>query len=201
MKKRYIVELLFITTAIIAFIMKLLHIAGSNILIVVSLMSLAMLYFIAGYFIFNDVKLSFKKSEHPLSAKRITFSIAFGWALSTLIVGMLFRLMIWQGSDVQISSGLVLTMLPMLFLLLYIQFKKLDVGSVKQILLRGSLGIILGLALFNISEVGIVNLYYRDMPEYRDAMIRTIEHPDDPEAQKEWRDLNKTDHVEPNQED
>lgn len=201
MKKRHIIELILLGTAIIAFIMKLLHIAGSNILIVVSLMSLAMIYFIGGYFIFNDVKLSFKKSEHPLSTKRVTFSIAFGWALSTLIVGMLFRLMIWQGSDVQISSGLVLTMLPMLFLLLYIQFKKLDVGSVKQILLRGSLGIIIGLVLFNINEKSVVNLYYHDMPEYRDAMIRLIENPNDPEAQKEWRDLNKKDYVEPNQED
>jgi len=73
---------------IVSLLMKLFHIPGGNVLIILSLSTLMFVYFPFGFHFFSDAK----KKQRP------ELSIIAGMFLSIAVAGILFRLMRWPGA-------------------------------------------------------------------------------------------------------
>lgn len=81
--------------AILASLLKILHIPGGSVLLVLSLLGLTLCYFPFGFYFLSDK--SFK--ENTLT------SVLFGWLLSVCFIGIMFRIMHWPGSMIMNIVG------------------------------------------------------------------------------------------------
>ena len=190
MKKRYIVETVHIALIILAIIMKLFNIVGGSILLTVSGLSLSTIYFIGGYFLFNKVRLFSKKApEKKVSPKRAVYTIALGLSLSTIVMAIMFKLMLWQGGGTQLSFGLITVSIGMVFLVMYALVTKKGFTPYKSMLKRGIIALILGVAFLNISGTDLAKVYYRNNPEYREALINILENPNSEAARDTFNNV------------
>jgi len=102
-------ELTLIAIAILGFIIGLIGITGGSIFKTLSLGLLALIYFYLGFALFNNIRFRdlFKKNAYSqISKLRIFGAIATGMALSVLTIGILFRIMDWEGAPVMLLVGL-----------------------------------------------------------------------------------------------
>ena len=94
--------------AILALIMKIFHLPGASVLLIVSLNALAVLYYM-GFLLFNEIEFKsiFKKESYEhISKKRLFGSIIVGILLSIILVGILFKLQFYPGAKVMLQDGL-----------------------------------------------------------------------------------------------
>jgi hypothetical protein len=80
---------------IVASLLKMFHIPGGSIFLVLSLLGLALCYFPFGFYFLSDK--SYK--ENTLT------SVLFGWLLSVCFIGILFRIMHWPGAMIMNIVG------------------------------------------------------------------------------------------------
>ena len=103
-------ELFLASLALIALVLKLAHLPGSNFILVISLSCLAMLYFYLGFALFNQIpfrKIVKKESYQGVGTWRIIGAIGAGIAFSQTLVGILFKLLHWQGALLLLQVGLI----------------------------------------------------------------------------------------------
>jgi uncharacterized membrane protein len=81
--------------AVLASLLKMFHIPGGSIFLVLSLLGLAFCYFPFGFYFLSDK--SYK--ENTLT------SVLFGWLLSVCFIGILFRIMHWPGAMIMNIVG------------------------------------------------------------------------------------------------
>lgn len=96
----------------IALIFKLALFPGGGIISVISLTALSCVYFYFGFAFFNNIKLKnvFKrKSYEGISALRMIGSIGTGMVLSTVCLGILFKLSHYPGGGFMLNTGLSTT--------------------------------------------------------------------------------------------
>ena len=100
-----------ITTAIIAIIalgMKLLHIPGATILMLLSFLALATFYYLFSFALLNTIPLGdiFKKEAYKeTNWKRIVGAVVTGFALSEVLGGMLFKFLHLPGASIMLLVG------------------------------------------------------------------------------------------------
>ena len=179
-------ELIVGLIAIIGIALKLMNLPGSGILTVLALLTLSMFYFIFSFALFNDIRLRdiFKKVAYKdTNAKRIIGAIGLGFALSAIIIGGLFKLQFWPGATVQLMTGLVSTGLILLIALIIYFRRKADyyLKIFKRIAIYGGLGLILYLT----PTATIVDIYYRDNPEYAELYKKVLDDPENIELRKQ----------------
>ncbi|MQP52244.1 MULTISPECIES: hypothetical protein [unclassified Flavobacterium] len=80
---------------VLASLLKMLHIPGGSVLLVLSLLGLALCYFPLGFYFLSDK--SYK--ENTLT------SVLFGWLLSVCFIGIMFRIMHWPGAMIMNIVG------------------------------------------------------------------------------------------------
>ncbi len=185
-------ELIVGLIAIIGIALKLMNLPGSGILTVLALLTLSMFYFIFSFALFNDIRLRdiFKKAAYKdTNAKRIIGAIGLGFALSAIIIGGLFKLQFWPGATVQLMTGLVSTGLLLLIALIIYFRRKADyyVRIFKRIAIYGGLGLILYLT----PTATIVDIYYRDNPEYAELYKKVLDDPENIELRKQLEQMRK----------
>jgi len=112
MKTEKIFTLVFIS----ALVAKFLNIPGSSLLLMLSLLVLFLLYFPFAFYFFSD---------KIIRQQNIVVSIFGGMVLSIIPLGILFKLMLWPGYQVQLGMTLILTPL-LLLLLIYLNKKSKD---------------------------------------------------------------------------
>ena len=185
-------ELIVGLIAIIGIALKLMNLPGSGILTVLALLTLSMFYFIFSFALFNDIRLRdiFKKVAYKdTNAKRIIGAIGLGFALSAIIIGGLFKLQFWPGATVQLMTGLVSTGLILLIALIIYFRRKADyyLKIFKRIAIYGGLGLILYLT----PTATIVDIYYRDNPEYAELYKKVLDDPENIELRKQLEQMRK----------
>lgn len=108
MKKMKRFEQICYLIAILGIVLKVLKIPGGNILFVFTLLAVSILYYIFGFLLFNNIKLRhiFKSKSYSHTTLIRTFGAVFaGMVLSLLLVGILFRVQHWPGSEINIQIG------------------------------------------------------------------------------------------------
>lgn len=185
-------ELILIGIFIIAFILNLLGVNGATILLILSGGTLAMIYFYISVIIFNKIPLksAFKKAAYKdIPTSRILGSIGGGIALSVLIIGLLFTIMNWPGGRMQLATGIVLS--TILLLVSLVKFFTKKVPFYKLVIIRSALWVVFGTVLFLLPPYTLINIKYSDNPAYRDALINSMENPNDSLIHQKWVEESK----------
>ncbi|MFY0672595.1 MAG: hypothetical protein JXQ87_04295 [Bacteroidia bacterium] len=94
-----ILELILAVLSALGIILKMFLVPGSSAIITFTLSTLSLLYLILGFNIFNNY--SFK----PGNAKKSFFGVILGILISSGVLGLLFKVMIWPGAQVVMQSG------------------------------------------------------------------------------------------------
>jgi hypothetical protein len=103
-------ELILIGIAVLALLMKFLHLPASGILTVLSLSSISVIYMYLGFALFNNLrfrKIFKKESYKEISTKRIIGGVGAGLALSVSAIGILFKFQSWPGASVNLIIGII----------------------------------------------------------------------------------------------
>lgn len=181
---------------LIGIILMLIPIPGGSILAILGVGLLSLLYFYLGFAFFNGIRARnmFKKASYVgIKGIRIAGAILTGMSLSTVVVGILFKVMLWNGA----SSMLLISFVPLLVLIVISTIKYLPNKEIyyKNILVRSAVfgGIALFLLILPVNT--ILKLRHRNNPEYVNAVIAASEHPDDEalqqKADKEWQKMHE----------
>jgi uncharacterized membrane protein len=148
-------------------------------------MILACIYYPLGFAFFNKIKIKeiFKKSSYSdLSALRVLGAIGAGTALSTICVGILFKLQRWPGSDINLLAGLILSLIVLIIAI--IRFVKSKDLFYRQIFIRFSIIGIFGVLMYFTSTLSLVKIQYRQYPDYIKAYEEYSKNPTNIELQK-----------------
>jgi hypothetical protein len=130
-------EMIFALTSFIGLILRILNISYGGIILVISLSSLAIIYFLLAY----------KSSSSDSSGLyKFIYKLIY-WAISISVLGILFRLQHYPNSNNMLIIGCV----TVLFALIISILKKLDLG--RSIIIRSIIIIIIGLSL-NFTSLG-----------------------------------------------
>lgn len=171
-------ELIIGITSIIALVTNYLLVLGGNIFTVLSLSSLSMLYFSLSFVLFNNIQFRsvFKRSSYKdISTARVIGSIATGFALSLTTIGILFKFQFLAGATLTLIEGLIgISIALIISTIKYFTTKDLFyVRVLKRLIIIGGLGLILLL----LPKGFLVDLKYRNHPEYAKALKNILNDP------------------------
>lgn len=183
MRKRELILGLF---AVLAILLNLAGIPWDGFLTVTSLTLLAMLYYF-GFPLFIGIRLRdvFTRSAYShTNAKRIIGAVGFGWALSVIIMGALFKVQFWPGGNVQLAVGLIATgVISIIASIFYFRNKDEYYKRIfKRVAIIGGLGLILYLTPTNT----LIDVRYGDNPEYAELFKKMLANPEDKELRDQW---------------
>jgi len=172
-------EIILATISIISLGLNLLLIPGGGILTVLTLSTLSMVYFYFGFALFNDIRLRkiFKKDSYKdISSLRILGAVGAGLALSTTIIGLMFKFQSWPGADNNLIAGLLgLVIVTIIGVLKYMQNKSdYYTRILKRVAIFGGLGLVIILT----PKTSWIELKYRNYPDYVNAVKKSMADPD-----------------------
>ncbi|MFT4521532.1 MAG: hypothetical protein ACI8ZN_000469 [Bacteroidia bacterium] len=165
------IERVLIVPFLIGIVLYLFNLPGGSFIVVLSLGLLSMFYFSCSVPLFNEDPLK------SASVMNIGVCIGIGLSLSTLIMGILFKLMMWKSDFELLLSGVVGLAISMTAAIYWIKkdnnviFKRLA----KRVIPFG----ILGLTLFLLPQKSLYNWHFSDHPEYLDARLKLDQNPND----------------------
>lgn len=183
MKKAFrIIEKTFVALAIIGLCFKLMLWKGGDFMLVISLSFLSLLYFPAGYFQPDATQTESRVAN--TSAATILLKILSGIAFSTLVIGLLFKLLFWKGGSVMLLAGL-LTLAPILMWAV-VSSKSFTAPAATAVFRRGAVIAVLGIAASLVSTSTLYQVFHRDDPQLVQKWIRMSENPDNPAYRVEF---------------
>lgn len=187
------VEFIIGILALLGVSLHILNIPGGSILTVLSALTLSFLYLPLGIFLFNNVKLSRigkKESYNGLNAfKQVSF-VLVGMGLQILVLGILFKIMNWSGADIMNWSGIIIIIFTLIIsVIAFINGpRQFFLKIVKRVIVYGGLAILLAF----MPKYLLLDIKYREYPEYRDALKASLNDPDNIELkQKSWDEHEK----------
>ncbi|MCW4469759.1 hypothetical protein OGH69_12335 [Flavobacterium sp. MFBS3-15] len=172
-------ELTLCILSAIGIILYLLPVPGGSMLTVLALTLLSLLYFFFGFALFNGIRGRdlFKGTAYTgISALKIVGGVGVGMSLSTVIIGILFRVMMWPGGSFMILIGCAPVII--VCIIAWVRASSSNSPFAKRVLARAAVFGGLGVLCFMVSSITIIKVKYRDYPEY----VRAVEQVDaDPE--------------------
>lgn len=148
--------------ALIGFLFLICHYPGSSILLIVSFSALAFIYMASGLKNFN------RFHPHPATdVKQNLISMVSGLALAIVLMGTLYRLMLWPGDGVMLTVGLPL--LAVVLVAAYFSYSKDKSAVYSWILMRAAVVGIIGLCLFVTPDDALIDFRYKNHPDYAKA--------------------------------
>ncbi|MEP2023037.1 MAG: hypothetical protein ABJH98_01935 [Reichenbachiella sp.] len=184
MKK--IEQVLFITFAI-GLLGQIMLVPFSAEILALSLNFLAILYYVftLPYFLGVPIKRMFKKSSYEgISKKRIIGTIFVGFGLSIVIIGIMFKLLILPGAVEMLTIG-TRGILAASLVLLIKNFRNKKSALNHFSLVRMVLILIIGYTVYLTPSNLIVQVFYRDNPEFVELFNEYYEHPENEELRIE----------------
>lgn len=148
-------------------IMKFTLLPGAGVLITVSILSIAIMYYFLGFALFNQIPLRaiFKKDSYKgKSPLRIIGAIGTGIGISLICNGILFKLQDWPAGLSSLGIGIVFT--SIVLVIATVKFFKTRSNYYVLIFKRIAVIGILGLVLFLTPALAIVKFQFRNHPDY-----------------------------------
>jgi hypothetical protein len=119
------------------FIMKIFHVVMAGTIMSLSILILSLFYYFLSFALFNNIGMKdlFNKIAYKnASTLRIMGGIFTGIAISTLLIGALFKIQHWPMADMNFMVGLVLSLIVSAIAI--IRFSKSKASYYKAILIR-----------------------------------------------------------------
>jgi hypothetical protein len=175
-KTEKILALLFI----IALILKLAHIPGANILLILVLSSAMFCYMLLAFYLFSDKE---------IKQQNIALSIVSGLLLCTVPTGILFKLMFWPGAKEQLSMGLLIS--PIILIVVYSLKKKAPQNLIvyyKNMFTRLTILTVLVFVFYFIPTPALIKILCWGNPELARIKTLYITNPDNEEYARQYQD-------------
>ncbi|MDF2454077.1 MAG: hypothetical protein K0R51_70 [Cytophagaceae bacterium] len=176
------VEKIILGVVALALVFKFMHFAGANMILVVSLSTLAMVYFGGGFW--------FAKGKDE--QKRTGLAVIAGMAFSITCMGILFRLLYWPG-------GKAMLMLPALALpillavIFYLKGKENQaLETDKKLLIRVVVFAVLAISFYTVSNRALLTIQYPNDPEVVRIKSNHFDHPENEAYTKEYEEYRKS---------
>jgi hypothetical protein len=182
-----------IVLCVLGLVTKELHWPGGAVFFVAGMSALAAVYFIFGWLLFRD---------RETKIRRTGLSVAAGIFLAISCVGIMFKLMIWPGSESNIMLGAA-GLIAISGITLY---KYRDPGAApeltrfyRNILQRTAPLFVAALGLLFVGENDLIRFHFREDPEFARLLIRARENPENEQCQHELEDyqIQKYEHGNP----
>ena len=159
-------------------------IPGGALISMLSLTILGMFYFLFGILVFSGVGLrkAFKGGLKEVSSTVILAGIVGGITLSTVTIGILFKILVLPGADQMLAIGTVGCLAVLLLCLIQLakQRNRTSKLNVARLILFSGLSIL----LFFTSSLELVKIQYRNHPLYIQAYSAYINDPGNPELRE-----------------
>jgi apolipoprotein N-acyltransferase len=146
--------------------------------ITLTVLLLSMTYFVFSFALFNNVRLRhiFKSGSFKgVSTLRIIGSILVGFVFSIMCIGILFKFQLWPNSDFTLLVGLMC--LGILVIISLVRFLSSKDTFYKNLLIRTLIIGIIGFCFYSLSYENILEIKYRDDPEYVEAEKKSMQNP------------------------
>lgn len=172
------VEKVFLIILIVSLIYKYLYGVGSSLLLLLSINILAVFYLYFSFALLNDIEFRkiFKKASYPKNVrKRLAISIFTGIAISTSLMGILFKIQDYPGADLLSLVSLGFTM-ALSLITLYKNYK-VDGDFYFNVFIRVGITALIIISMFKIPEKALLEWQYPDSPEYIKAVIDVRNNP------------------------
>ncbi len=159
--------------ALAAFILKLMDIPGNGILLTVSLLVLAVMYFPFGYYFFPDKNV---KNQNAI------ISIVASIYLAFISIGILFKLQFWEGEEFYLMLGSIAA--PALCVITYYKKNKAKdelKTYYKNMFKRTFVLSILSITFYLIPAVEILKIQHSNDPELLRLKIQSQSDPENQE--------------------
>ncbi len=179
------IELNILGIVILSLIFSLINISTGGTFLVMSLTLYSLFYLAFGIAIFNGInfrKILKKESYNNISKKRIFGAIILGFSFSILILGFLFKLMIWPNGQSMISNGLKITLFISVIFIIYYFIKKPK--NLKNNFIRIGVITLIGVIMLFVSTKKLIEIYYRNNPEFVEIYKKSIDNPNNQELYK-----------------
>lgn len=172
-----------------AIVLTVLSVTGGNLLTIFVLSSLSLAYMIFGFAIITGFGLrnAFKKETYEnIRIWRVVGSVALGWGLGSIVIGILFKVMLWPGADQMLANGLfsgiiALPVLVVKFLQTKAAFYKINL--IRLLVIAG-----IGAIWYFISTEAYLEFKFGDYPEYVEAYKAHHADPQNIELYKQFID-------------
>ena len=167
-------------TFLAGLIMKFAFIQGAGLVITVSILSIAIMYYFLGFALFNQIPLRaiFKKDSYKgKSTYRIIGAVGAGIGISMICNGILFKLQDWPFALSSLGWGLVLT--SIILVIAIVKFFKTRSNYYILIFKRIAVIGILGLILYFTPAMSIVKFQFRNHPDYIKVYEQYANNPKD----------------------
>ena len=182
-------ETILVSSFFVSVILKLFQLPLGDLLLILSGSSVAMFYYVAGYFIMNDVslrRLLKEKKGKNVSVPVLFGSIMAGWDFSIIAIGILFKVMLFPGADNMLVTGIILLTILQIG---SIFIRKTHPETFARFFNRVIIFFGAGLLASFISYNQIIDFQYSDEPEYSEALKKTIAFPNDTTIRLEYEAL------------
>jgi hypothetical protein len=176
MKALRFIEKMLIVLAVIGGIMKFSGGIGGGIFIVVSLLLLALVYFLTGIILFRD-----KES----SAGNLGLSALTGLALTLAVGGILLKVQYWPGAQTNLLGGMVLCIPAVVMATSYRKNKQPNEGMdnyFRSITRRCLITISFCAILLCIPQSTLIRFEYRADPKHAELMVNYLADPENKSA-------------------
>ena len=152
---------------LIGFIFQILHWKGANMILMLALVVLWLMYLGFAFYFFSDKTV--KNQKLPLS-------IIAGFLLSTLPIGILFRLLHWKGADFMLNTGIFCGCLVLAYVFIT-KNKNLGVYY-NNLLIRAGILTSISLLLYFTPLSALIKVQNLQDPEMARLKIQAYQHPD-----------------------
>ncbi|WP_179335324.1 hypothetical protein [Winogradskyella costae] len=146
---------------------------------------LSMLYFVFGFGLLNQIRFRnlFKKESYKdISILRIIGAMGTGLVLSILSISILFKFQRWPYGNITLLIGLA-SVLPIVIVVIFKFFTHKN-RFYRTLLIRLSIISTVGISFFFIKSETLLELKFRDFPEYVKAVKNEMKDPENLELQK-----------------
>jgi hypothetical protein len=172
-------EIILVILVVLALTMNYHKIPFNGLLSVLSVSALAVYYYPIFPLVMtgNSLKTLFSGAK---SKSLLLLAFFTGIGLSTLLVGLLFKIQLWPMANGLLAVGLFST--AILMAVNAVRFKKTGERLFKGLLIRCAVTFFVGSLAYLIPNDTLLEHHFGDNPEYMDAYKDWAENPDDPEA-------------------
>lgn len=186
--KRFEIALIAIT--ILSLTLQLFHIPGGIFLMVISSTLLSIFYYVLGFALFNGIsgRMIFKRESYQnMKPWHILGAIVLGWTYSTLILGIMFKVLLLPGASMMLIVGLGWVVLfSIVFSLAYFtRGHGFTLRWLKRALVIG----IISLGIYLIPANAIIDITYANDPEYAQLLKEVQKDPDNEELRKQLEEM------------
>lgn len=156
-------ELILSIVSIVSIALYLCDIPGGGFFTTIFIFTLASFYLIFSFVLFNGIHLKhiFRKSAYQDSSwRKIVFAIITGYALFTLLIGIMFRIQYWAGASMILQLSILQSIPVVAFAL--IRYISTTSAFCSKIVIRLIIPILIGVFLMMMPSSFMIGIKYRD---------------------------------------